>query len=100
MPNPPTPILRWPRFEASTAPFKELYDEVTRRLRNYASRIAGAPVSDDYKWFNYLIDEFKAEYELWATDPRLRDYLERVDPLTESSRALLHTYLHICFDLP
>ena len=95
MPITPTPAPHW-----RTGPFRELYDEVTIRLRDHASGIAGAPDSDDYQWFNYLIDGFEAEYQLWATNPRLRTYLRKADPLSRAGRVVLHTYLHICYDLP
>lgn len=89
----------WPSFKSSTAPFLELYEEVTVRL----NRFKALRNADEKRWIEYLIQGFQEQYLDWEFNPIVRDYLERVDAAASGEQALQvigHAYLHIAFDLP
>jgi len=96
-------IPPWPPFAESTDGFKRVYEEVTKRMREFQA----AQSETEAEWIDLWIVGFQEEFDSWATSPRVREYLEMVHTRAKASsrwsdalRLVGYVYLHVVYDLP
>lgn len=89
-------------FEKEIEPFGLMYEGVEYRLEWYVDNPVNPDrLSDSEKdWFNFLIENFRAEFDEWPKDEKLRPYFDHFLGRPKPYRAMGGAYLHIAYDLP
>jgi hypothetical protein len=90
----------------STSEFDLLYSAVTSNLRSFANdgQAKGTVTLDEVDWFEYLIDGFRAEYDVWDRPKHfeISGYLDLFEQCWRGSpvRIAGYAFLHVGYDLP
>jgi len=79
-------------------PFDEIYDAVTDRIRERASKL---PVPVETAWLNQIVVDFKSERNRWPDSAQLVLYRRQWKRLRfRVVRLVAAVYLHVSYDLP
>lgn len=87
--------------EESVKPFKLLYESVDRGLERYLDDHGGLDAQAK-QWLEWLIDNFRDEFDAWPSRRHLKPYLNKLRSRSTDPALRLagHAYLHVAYDMP